>query len=468
MAALAQSDVQRMADLAGLGIGAKADSVVIDGYDPVLPTSFHIGEAASLALAEAADAAAGLSRQAGGTPGTVRTSAVDGACAIISFAVQRIDGEVIPRTNQSNPFVRPYRCGDGRWVYLHGGFPHLAAGLADLLGVSDDADRTTVGAAVEQWTGADLEREIGEQLLCGIMLRTHDEWLAHPQGVAVEALDTIVVHPFAKPANPFEPTDRARPLTGLKVLDLTRVLAGPTCGRTLAAFGADVLQVTGPDVANVPAFVIDTGHGKRRAVCDLTDPSQAAALRALALEADVVVQGYRPGVIARHGLDAASLRAAGWNGVYGSISCFGTVGPFADRAGWEQLAQSVTGIALSGTHLTGSGRAGRESSPALLPAAATDYTTGLLMAGRIMRLLERSEAGDIEASLCQTASWLLRIGADLDPGEAVGIGTPLTERQLGDFGVVDRLGFGAQVDGLDIGWEWSSHRLDRDRLRFGQ
>ncbi len=169
-----------------------------------------------------------------------------------------------------------------------------------------------------------------------------------------------------------------RPLDGLRVVDLTRVLAGPTCGRTLAAFGADVLHVSGPTVPNVPAFVIDTGHGKRQAFCEFTDPTQLAALRRVAIEADVVVQGYRPGVVARVGLDESSLRADGFGGVYATVSAFGPDGPWADRAGWEQLAQAASGLCLD-PH--------GDERPTLLPCAFTDYTTGFVLAAGIMESL---------------------------------------------------------------------------------
>ena len=170
-----------------------------------------------------------------------------------------------------------------------------------------------------------------------------------------------------------------RPLDGLRVLDLTRVLAGPTCGRTLAAFGADVLHVRGPNVPVVPAFVVDTGHGKRQAHADFADPGLLAALRRVALGADVVVQGYRPGVVARYGLDEDSLRADGFGGVYGSVSAFGHDGPWADRAGWEQLAQSTSGLCLDPLG---------DEKPAMLPCAFTDYTTGFVMAAGIMEALD--------------------------------------------------------------------------------
>ena len=457
--------VQRVAELAHLAISdlatadpATTSDVTVDGADPVLPSRFHLGDVAAAALAEVGFGASRLSQLAGGPGGAVTTSAVAGACAVISFGLQRVDGEIVPRTNQSNPFVRPYQCGDGRWVYIHGGFPHLAAGLADLLDVPADADRAALSAAVAQWTAFDLEAAIGERNLCGIALRTVDEWLKHPHGQAVRVLPTIQ-RTAVGDGPTWEPSSGPRPLDGLRVLDLTRVLAGPTCGRTLAGLGADVLQVTAPSTPSVPSFVIDTGHGKRRAFADLRNPDDRAQVQRLAHEAHVVVQGYRPGVIERLGFDEATLRSDGWRGIYGSISCFGPTGPFAHRAGWEQLAQSASGIALA--------EGPRNGKPALVPAAPTDYTTGLLMAGAIVRSLAEGGGASIVGSLCQTAMLLIDAGDDLDPAAATGIGEPRLTTTPGHFGTIDHLPFGVEVEGLDLGWSFSARKLGSDELRFG-
>ena len=406
-----------------------------------------MAEVAAVALAEVGDAARELSVQAGGDPGLVETSVQKGAQSIISFALTKVYGEAIPRTNQSNPFVRHYRCADGRWVFLHGGFPTLAARLAEVLGVSTGASFDEVGAAVATWNGQDLEDAIAARHGCGAMIRTEAEWLAHPHGAAVAELDPVDVRPVAQPIEGWEPSQR-RPLTGLRVLDLTRVLAGPTCGRTLAALGADVLQVTGPNTPHVPSFVVDTGQGKRRAFGDWNVPNDLTATQQLAVSAHVVVQGYRPGIVERFGLDADTLRSRGFRGIYANVSAYGPKGPFADRAGWEQLAQSISGIAA----LEGSGDDGATGKPAQLPAAATDYTTGYLLAGAITRQLGRGLAADLDASLCQTAALLLRAGPRHDSAAATGIGTPETETVVSGFGRVERLTPNVTVEGLDLTW----------------
>ncbi len=455
-----KADIQAIADLAGVSLDAASGSIVIEGSDPVFPARCPIGEVAAVALAEIGDAARELSIQAGGDPGAVSTSVERGAQSIISFALTKVDGATIPRTNQSNPFVRAYRCRDDRWIYLHGGFANLVTKLAGVLGVDATATFDEVGAVVAAWEAQALEDAIAEVDGCAAMIRTEQEWADHPHGAAVGGLDPVVVNAVSEPIAGWEPSQR-RPLTGLRVLDLTRVLAGPTCGKTLAALGADVLQITGPKTPHVPSFVIDTGQGKRRAWGNFDDPADLVAVQQLAASAHVIVQGYRPGVVARYGLDADSLRSSGFRGIYANVSAYGPIGPFAERAGWEQLAQSVSGIAA----LEGTGE-GAAAKPALLPAAATDYTTGYLLAGAIARQLGRGFAANIDASLCQTAALLLRSGPRRDPAQATGIGVPETETAVSGFGQVERLTPNVAVEGLDLTWRCGPMALGSSLLTW--
>jgi crotonobetainyl-CoA:carnitine CoA-transferase CaiB-like acyl-CoA transferase len=440
-----QSD--RIAKVAAAGGWTVAGPVEIDGADPALDTPWTVGEVAAVALARSGSSAARLARRAGGDPGPVRADVGDAAAATIGFALMRVDGESMARTNAENPWVGRYRCGDGRWIHLHGGFPTLAGRLADLFGLELGAAGESIAAATADWESATLEDVIAERRGCSAIIRSEDEWRRHPQGRLVHSWPTVV-HTEAGVAasGRWEPSP-VRPLAGLRVLDLTRVLAGPSCGRTLAAFGADVLHVRGPNVPVVPAFVVDTGHGKRQAHCDFGDSDQLVALRRLALDADVFVQGYRPGVVARFGLDEVSLRSDGFAGVFASVSAFGHEGPWSDRAGWEQLAQSASGLCLDPVG---------DDKPTMLPCAATDYTTGFVMAAGVMDALDASlevgVASRVDASLCQTAAWILRVGR-LEGGATSPRGfRPELLRSETDFGVVEHLGPCVEVDGLDVGW----------------
>jgi crotonobetainyl-CoA:carnitine CoA-transferase CaiB-like acyl-CoA transferase len=435
--------IARIADLGGWALDGE---VAVTGADPVLATPWPVGEVAAVALAGAGRAAARLARRAGGAPGPVRVDVGDAAAATIGFAVMRVDGASMARTNAENPWVGRYRCADGRWIHLHGGFPKLAERLASLLDLPLDADEATIAAAAAAWESSALEDAIAGRRGCSAIIRSEDEWRQHPQGALVHTWTLVEQRDGGVPATARWTPSPTRPLDGLRVLDLTRVLAGPTCGRTLAAFGADVLHVRGPDVPVVPAFVVDTGHGKRQAYADFTDPDSLAALRRVALDADVVVQGYRAGVVARYGLDEASLRADGFGGVYGSVSAFGHDGPWADRAGWEQLAQSTSGLCLDPLG---------DEKPAMLPCAFTDYTTGFAMAAGIMDALDSALADGaarrVDGSLCQTAAWILRVGRRDEVGTPSGFAPELLRSDTG-FGVVEHLGPCVEVDGIDVGW----------------
>ncbi len=439
-------DRARLDQLTELGGWRGDESVEITGSDPVLPTPWPVGEIAAVALAQAGVAAGILARRADGDPGTVSVDVADAAASTIGFALMRVDGESMVRTNAENPWVGRYRCADDRWIHLHGGFAPLVDRLAALLELPADSDEATIGSAVSEWESGRLEDAVAARRGCAAIIRTEAEWQAHPHGKLACSWPAVVVSAAADAVGlRWEPSPQ-RPLDGLRVLDLTRVLAGPTCGRTLAAFGADVLHVRGPQVPVVPAFVIDTGHGKRQAHCDMTDPDQLATLRQLALEADVVVQGYRPGVVARYGLDESSLRADGFGGVFGSVSAYGHEGPWSDRAGWEQLAQSTSGLCPDPLG---------DGPPAMLPCAATDYTTGFALAAGVMGALDAALADGmarrVDASLCQTAAWILRAGRG-DGNDAPSGLAPMMVRSQSGFGVVEHLGPCVDVDGLDVGW----------------
>jgi crotonobetainyl-CoA:carnitine CoA-transferase CaiB-like acyl-CoA transferase len=216
------------------------------------------------------------------------------------------------------------------------------------------------------------------------------------------------------PPVPFGPAER--PLAGVRVLDLTRVLAGPTVARSLAEHGADVLHVAAPHLPTVPLFEIDTGHGKRQTYLDLRDPAAADRLHRLVAEADVFSQGFQSGSLARRGFGPEELAAIRPGIVYVSENAYGHVGPWQDRPGWEQLAQAATGITVQ--------QGGSE--PVIAPAAMNDYTTGYLGALGAMIALRRraSEGGSwlVQTSLARTAMWFQSLGVDLDPSAATEIG----------------------------------------------
>lgn len=405
----------------------------IDGADPTLPSKFKIAEASSAALAACGAAAASLFRLKSGETQSIEVEAAGAAATLLGFIFQKLDKEITPeRIDQPTSQIYPTK--DGRWFHPHGGFRHLAAGILNVLDCEETID--SIGASISKWNAQDLEDEIAAQGLCGAMLRTWDEWQAHPQGQALAYAPPVEIISIgdAKP-EPLPPGDR--PLSGIKCLDLTRVLAGPTCARTLAAHGAEVLKINSPKLQSIPAFVIDTGHGKRSAYLDLNDEGDQNQILDLVQSCDVFSQGYRTGAMANRGLSPEALAERRPGIIYVSINCYGHEGPWKNRPGWEQLAQSVTGQAIT--------EGGKEGPPRLIPAAANDYITGYLAAlGVLTALKKRAEEGGsyhVRASLCQTAMWMTHLGL-VDPSKTPSM---ISEDQLAAFTVRSKTGFG----GLD-------------------
>ncbi len=432
------------------------DDVTLDGADPVLPAKFPIGEAAAAVLAACGAGAAQLHAMRTGETQSVSADIRHAAASLISYLLQRTDALRGIRPGAAGiPLVSMYPTKDGRWVHLHGAFPRLADPTKQVLGIDTNEDRGVIAGAVAKWDAQDLEDALADVRTCGAMIRTSKEWRGHDQGIALDAKPRVeIVKIGDASAEPL--AAGSRPLDGVRVLDLTRMLAGPACGRVLAEHGADVLAITSPDLENPLAFVIDTGHGKRSAFLDLETPDDAARLRALAIGADVFVQGFRTGALARRGFSPEQLAELRPGIVYVSINCYGHEGPFVQRPGWEQLAQSVSGIAV---------QQGSEDRPKLLPAAACDYTTGYLGAlGTIAALARRATEGGswhVRVSLARTAMWFDDLGATCDPDGASGVDDRdpwMDERDTG-YGTLTFLRPVVQMSRTPARWELSTAPL---------
>lgn len=425
--------------------------LTVHGADPILRSRFFAGEAAAAALGLVGTAASHLHALRTGQTQSVAVDVRAAATTLIGFLFQKADRGFDLERHQ-NPWTELYEAGDGRWIHLHGGFARLGAGLADLLSCS--AKREAIAVAVRSWKAADLEDAIAERNLCGAMVRTTKEWAAHPHGRALAPRAAVTVERIGDaPPEPLPAGER--PLAGARALDLTRVLAGPSCGRTLAEHGADVLRIGAERLPSILPFVVDTGRGKRNSFLDLVEPGDAEKLRALAREVDVFTQGYRPGTLERRGLGPETLAELRPGIIYVSIDCYGAGGPWSGRAGWEQLAQSATGIAAAESGWTEPGG----PPPQLLPAAATDYTTGALAAfGALTALTRRHEEGGswhVRASLCQTAMWLTRLGARCDPEAATGYGDVTRRMETCDteWGRLSHLSPVVQMSRTPARWE---------------
>ena len=391
----------------GKGMPAEGE-VTITGNDPVYSTKFKIGETVAAVLAGVGTAVNDIHELKTGERQKVSVDVRHAAATLRSgdyAQVQDASGIYQPLINRAHKsmigITQPWPTKDGRWVLPHFGLPHLQARMQKLLGC--EATPESVAKAVAQWDAMDLEAAIDEHRVCGGMVRTNAEWLAEEHGQVLAAKPIVEVIKIAD-SDPEPMPAGARPLSGIRALDLTRILAGPTCARTLAEHGADVLMVTAEGLPQLQHALVDTNHGKRSTYLDLKNPADNAVLKTLVQGADVFSQGYRPGMIEGLGFGPEQLAEVRPGIIYASISCYGADGPFSHRAGWEQVAQTMTGIAHEGT----------PERPKLLPAAANDYTTGYLAAyGILLALARRAVEGGsyhVVVSLCQSGMFIYRQG----------------------------------------------------------
>jgi crotonobetainyl-CoA:carnitine CoA-transferase CaiB-like acyl-CoA transferase len=434
------------------GLGEKPGGVEVLGADPVLPTRLRLGELGAAAIGAAAVLATRVYEDRTGVAQRVRVP-VDAAAAAMRSARYLRGGDTPRRAGG----LGVYRTADDRWVYFQRLFPHHRERISAVLGCPLDEESIT--AAVARWRGQDLEDAVVAAGACAALVRTPDEWAAHPQSAAVAAQPLVSVErlddapPVALPAG-------TRPLGGLRVLDVTRVLAGPTASRTLAEHGADVLRIGTLALPDNEDMMRDTGHGKRSCALDLTAARDAAALRALVTGADVFVQGYRPGAVDRLGFGPERLAELRPGIVAVSVSAFGHTGPWAHRRGFDSVIQAANGIAH---------RCAVDGIPRFAPANPLDYVTGYLAAaGALTALRRRAREGGswlVRVSLARTGALLASLP------ETGAAGADLPEARLAELMTVTETPFGrlrhlapvARLDVTPAAWDRPSVPLDHDR-----
>ncbi|PPQ35221.1 CoA transferase [Rhodopila globiformis] len=386
--------------------GLHAGSVTFTGgSDPVLPTPFRIGTAGAATLAATGIAAAELWDLRTGQRQDVAVDVRQAAASLRSSHYLTVANAEVSAARNSIMGVYPAK--NGRWSYIHTNFPNHRAAALQVLGVADDRD--AVARAIANRDAAALEEAIIAAEGAGGMVRSAAEWSAHPQAAAIAALPLLeIVRIGDSPPEPLPPGNR--PLSGIRVLDVTRVLAGPTCARTLAEHGADVLKITAAHLPSLGYQEYDTGHGKLSAELDLRTQRDRAALLGLIRQADVFSQGYRPGSLAARGLSPEALAAIRPGLIYVSLSAFGHAGPWASRRGFDTVVQTVSGITTRQAEVI----PGKTPGPQFYPVSAIDYCTGYLMAfGAMVALGRRAREGGswlVRISLAQVGRWIVGLG----------------------------------------------------------
>jgi crotonobetainyl-CoA:carnitine CoA-transferase CaiB-like acyl-CoA transferase len=431
------------------GEPAVLDAVTLTGEEPQLPSSFRVAAAAQTSVAAAGLAAAQIWKLRSGQSQHV---AVDMRHAVVECRSERylrVDGKPPPPAWDAIAGV--YRTGDRRFVRLHTNFPHHRAAVCKVLDCKPERD--DVQAALMQWEAEAFETAAYAAGGVVAMMRSHDEWSALPHAKALAALPAIGIEKIGEAAPKPWPAGE-RPLAGLRVLDLSRVIAGPVAGRTLAAHGADVLLISGPDLPAIPWLTIDTGRGKLSAFAELRSEQGRHVLRDLLAQADIFSQGYRPRALASLGFSPEDAARINPGIVYVSLSAYGHAGPWAERRGFDSLVQTSTGF----NHAEG--QAAGIEGPKELPAQMLDHATGYLMAfGAMMAKARQAREGGswhVRVSLAQTGRWLWNLGRLADglkaedlKGDAV---SPFIEEVSSGFGPLRAVSHSAVLSKTPASW----------------
>lgn len=388
--------------LAG-GDAAALSSVTLTGEEPLLPSSFRVAAAAQASIAASGLAAAHIWRLRTGEQQQV---AVDMRHAVVECRSERylrVDGKPPPPT--WDPTAGIYKTRDRRFVRLHTNFPHHRAAVCRVLNCAEQ--REAIQAALMQWDGEAFETAAYAGGAVVSLMRSYEQWSALPHAEALAGLPPFSIEKIGEaPPRPWPRGDR--PLAGLRVLDLSRVIAGPVAGRTLAVHGADVMLISGPGLPAIPWLTIDTGRGKLASFVGLKSDEGRKTLHDLVAQADIFAQGYRPRAIAALGFSPEDVARISPGIISVSLSACGHAGPWAERRGFDSLVQTATGF----NHAEG--QAAGLDGPKELPAQMLDHASGYLMAfGAMMARARQSREGGswlVRVSLAQTGCWLWSLG----------------------------------------------------------
>ncbi len=377
-----------------LAAGLDPAPVEIVGEDPVLPIRYRVAAAASASLAALGLSVANLS----GKPQRVSVNARAAAISLRSARYLRVNGKPPPPV--WDPLSGFYPVRDG-WISIHCNFPNHRDAAMRALGT--EHDRARAEEASRSWEGVALEDAIHAACGCAGFVRSQERWNDHAQARAVAAQPLLQIERIGDA--PPELRQSSRPLGGVRVLDLTRVLAGPTCAKSLAEHGAEVLKISAAHLPDSGVMDLDTGIGKRSARIDLRNPRETEILQQLSKSADVFVQSYRPGALAGRGFSPEALAELRPGIVCASLSAWGTTGPWRERRGFDSIVQAVSGIAQAN---------GEGAKPRLLPVSAIDYVSGYLMAfGVCVALARRARVGGswlVRVALARVGKWIVERG----------------------------------------------------------
>jgi crotonobetainyl-CoA:carnitine CoA-transferase CaiB-like acyl-CoA transferase len=423
---------------------------VLSGSEPALPSSFRVGTAAQASIAAAGLAAAELWRLRTGRSQTVAVDMRHAAAEFRSERYMKVAGK--GPSSMWDSVAGVYRTRDGRNVRLHTNFRHHRDAVLKLLDC--EPTRDAVQAALLKWNAVDFETRAYDAGCVVAAMRSPEEWAVHPQGQAIAALAPISFEKIGE-APPRPLPEGPRPLSGLRVVDLTRVIAGPVGGRTLAAHGATVMRISAAGLPTFDWLDKDTGRGKLSAYADIKTDSGRKALEQLISSADIFVQGYRPNAVAAQGFAPADVARLRPGIVQASLSAYGHTGPWNTRRGFDSLVQTASGF----NHAEG--LAAGVEGPKELPCQALDHASGYFIAfGAMMaRARQAREGGSwlVRVSLAQTGRWIWNLGREPNgfaaPDPKTDDVQDLLETSASPLGEIIGLRHAAQLSETPARWE---------------
>jgi CoA-transferase family III len=426
---------------------------VLTGAEPVLPSSFAVGTAARAGIAAAALAATEIGRQRNGVEQQVTVDMHHAALECCTWF--RIDGRALPVWDKLSGL---YRCGSDGSVRIHTNFAHHRDAALRVLGLREGkvTEPAEVRDALQGWNALDFEQAAADAGAVAAALRSFADWDAHPQGLAEARRPLLSFERIGNaPPRVLPPlrTD-ARPLVGVRVLDLTRILAGPVGTRALAAYGADVLLVNSPKLPNIDA-IAETSRGKLSAHADLNTAADRAAFEQVLAGANVMVQGYRPGALETLGFAPERIAERHPGIVVVSLSAYSRGGPWAQRRGFDSMVQTASGFNDA------EGQAAGKGTPRALPMQILDHACGALIALGAAAALWRQQRGGgswhVQVSLARTGHWLRTLGRiehgfDLPAPDF----EPYSETRRSGFGELKAIRHAAQLSATPAGWDRES------------
>lgn len=449
---------------------------------PTLPSSYKMGILAQSSIAITALAAAqvhALRNQLSTTP-KVKVPLTHASVEYKSERIYTLNGK--PAPSPWGPIGGLHKTTDGA-VRVHDSFPNHGYGALELMGLPNTATRQELQERIANWAAVDLENVATvEGKLAVYALRTYQQWDSLPQSKAISNFP-IDVNPVPLPSvdnvasglPKWMPSGNSKCLQGLKVVEMSRVIAAPLCGKTLAAHGADVIWITSPNLPDLPTMDRDFGRGKRTVHIDIHKPGDKSRLLELIRTCDVFVQGFRPDALASYGLSHEDILAVNPNVIMANMSAFGPRGPWSKRRGYDSLVQTASGMNHSEAEHAGKGELARPT-----PCQALDHAGGYFLATGVITAVYRRavtpgiSSWRVDVSLAGVMKYLRTLGQypgssgfDCKDYEKPSDVPPeyFETRETG-FGLMEGIRHSASIEGVEVGWEHMPKPLGSDKAEW--